>query len=167
MRADDLHMAATIDPKNRFILVTGAIDRNDATVVLRVDEIPEPGLWTVVKAEVNLTGEPWTAWQMTLGDGVALPDKGDRLLLCRQLPQAEYFGDRNAIVFSGGEVRPGEAVLKVARLVIEKGLMVMSHNRMQTEVGPDVLKEGFGMDDPKVEVEAAVRIADGSDFPVS
>ncbi len=162
MRANDLHMAASVDPKNRLVLVTGAIDQSDVTVVLRI-ELPEPGLWTLAKAEVNLTDGPWKAWQMTLGESLSIPESpSDRLLVCRQLVRARYFSDRNTVLFDDGEVRPGEAILKLARLEASEPLLVMSHNRAQS--ADDLAAEaGFGMDDPKIEIDAAVRIVEASD----
>ncbi|HEU4321608.1 MAG TPA: DUF6423 family protein [Roseiflexaceae bacterium] len=156
MRAKDLQMAATIDPVNRIILVSGGIDRNEHTIVLRVP-IPEPGLWTVIKAEVNLTDEPWTAWQITLGEGVSVPTDGNHLLMSRQFKRCKYLPERGAILFTEGEVRPGDAIFKMARLQIEHDEMVLSHNRA-TPTPKINVEDGFGETWPRIEVIAPVRI---------
>jgi hypothetical protein len=162
-------MAAVIDPRSRIIMVSGAIDRNEQTIVMRIP-VPEPGEWTVTKAEVNLTDECWTAWQITLGEGLSLAE-GDakRLLLSRQFRKCTYLPSRGAILFYDGEVRPGDAVFKMARLVVKGREIVMSHNRSlytTTPSLPYMLEHGFGDEYPKVEVIAAVRIAGENDIDV-
>ena len=42
MRSKDLFMAATIDPERRIIMVSGAIDQNEVTIVMRI-AVPEKG----------------------------------------------------------------------------------------------------------------------------
>ncbi|WP_337868154.1 DUF6423 family protein [Meiothermus sp.] len=129
LRSKDLHMAATIDMESRTIMVSGAIDVNRVTIVMRVP-IPEPGEYTLVKAETNLTDEPWLCWQITLGEGVSLPlQNPTNLLLSRQFRKAKYLADRGAILFWDGEVRPGDAIFKMARLNISGNYMILSHNR--------------------------------------
>lgn len=126
-------MGAAIDPTNKIIMVSGGIDVNAHTIVLRVD-VPEPGEYTVIKAEVNLTDEPWLAWQITLGDGTRLPSENPaNLLLARQFKRTKYLSHNNSILFYDGEVRPGDAIFKIARLEITKPKMILSHNRATPE----------------------------------
>jgi hypothetical protein len=168
MRSKDLHMAATADLKRRHVLVTGAIDQNDQNLIMRL-QLPKPGLWTFIKAEVNLTKDPWLAWQITLGENFKIPRlKKDRLVQCRQFKRAEYVPDRGALVFTDGEVRPGESVLKVFNLFVEgKSLaratgVVLAHSRMAGAADPeavlDAVAQGFGEENPSIEIEVPVHV---------
>lgn len=161
MRSKDLFMAATIDPEHRIIMVSGGIDQNEATIVLRIS-VPEPGTWTIIKAEVNLTNEAWTAWQIGLGEKIYIPsDPSQRLLLSRQFSKCKFMPERNAIMFHGGEVRPSDAIFKIARLEVETPDLSLSHSRL-VEDDPEAIeravRNGFGDDYPKIEVIAPVRI---------
>lgn len=164
MRAKDLHMAATVYPARKVVLLTGAIDTNDVTIVVRL-KLPSPGVWTVMKAETNLTKEPWAAWQVTLGEGCSLPRLTKSTTpLCRQFSRAEYQYQRGAIMFSRGEVRPGEPILKVfavqVRSVAAAGpILVVSHNRADRIPTRKEILEGFGQELPKIEVRVPVRIS--------
>ena len=71
MRAHDIHMGAAIDEKNRIILLTGCIDRNEHTIVLKL-KVPSLGDWTIIKAEVNITDQPWSGWQINIGKGATV-----------------------------------------------------------------------------------------------
>lgn len=168
MRAKDIHMAATIDPESRIIMVSGAIDRNDQTIVMRIP-VPEPGLWTIAKAEVNLTDKAWISWQITLGEGISIPTENG-LLLSRQFRQCKYMSKRHAIMFYDGEVRPGDAIFKMARLQVEGTEMALSHSRMphnsslSTQDIKAAVEHGFGDEFPKIEVYAPVRIVKPDDI---
>lgn len=166
MRAKDLHMAATIDVESRTIMVSGGIDRNDHTIVLRIP-IPEPGIWTVTKAEVNLTDKTWTAWQITLGPGVSVPtDDPTNLLMSRQFRKCKYIPERGAIMFYDGEVRPGDAIFKIARVKATGTEIVFSHSRGSDPIEGDAIQYGFGDEWPKIEVVAAVRIVQPGDIDI-
>ena len=129
MRSKDLHMAATIDLESKTIMVSGSIDVNDAIIVMRVP-VPEPGRYTLIKAETNLTDQPWCAWQIGLGDGVTLPVMNPtNMLLSRQFRKCKYNQDRASILFYDGEVRPGDAIFKMAHLDIAGPAMILSHGR--------------------------------------
>lgn len=111
MRVEELHLAAVADPARRVLLMTGAIDSTDFTIMVRM-ELPVGGLWTVIKAKTNLTNATWNHWVIFLGEQISMPAKAEeRLLFSRQFPDAAYFPDENAIVYGGGEVRPGESLL--------------------------------------------------------
>ena len=75
MRANDLHMVAAIDEKNRMVMITGGIDVNATTIVTRT-ELPSAGTWTIMKAETHLTDKTWDGWQVTLGSGITVPMEG-------------------------------------------------------------------------------------------
>ena len=187
MRSKDLFMGATVDVDKKLIMVSGGIDVNGHTIVLRVD-VPEPGEYTVVKAEVNLTDESWLAWQINLGEGTSLPaDGGADSIISRQFKNTKFLSDQNAILFWDGEVRPGDAIFKMARFNITRPKLILGHNRATVsefdfEIPdeddkehddtrpvidlPDYLEDfykqiqttGFGEDRPRIEVDAAVRI---------
>ncbi|MDG0059144.1 DUF6423 family protein [Priestia sp. P5] len=170
MRANDIHMGAAIDEKNRVILVTGCIDRNDHTIILKVP-VPSNGEWTVIKAEVNITDEPWIAWQINLGEGTTIveKDKQPELLMSKNFNNSRYLRDKNTVVFySGGEdkdkseVRPGDAILKYVKVNIENKIFTGSHNRLTSRHGASnfintMLTNGdFGKQFPKIEIIAPV-----------
>src|SRR5688572_9059968 len=103
MRAKDHHMAGSVNRKTRQVLLTGSIDQNDQDIIVRF-KMPEGGLWTFIKAEVNLSEDPWVAWMITAGEGCSIPKRAeDRLLMCRQFKKSRYLEDRGAIIFSDGE----------------------------------------------------------------
>lgn len=130
-RAKDITMAATVDTANRTVLITGAIDTNDRDILVRV-ELPETGIWRVIKAETNLTNEVWAAWQITLGEGTQiLPEVEGGTNVCQQYKKLFIDESLERFCFYEGEVRPGEPVLKQFTLKTKIPRIVMSHNRAQ------------------------------------
>ncbi|MDJ0822269.1 MAG: DUF6423 family protein [Paracoccaceae bacterium] len=155
-------MAATVDRDRQVVYVTGAIDQKHTSIVTRI-RLPESksNVWRVVKAETNLTDSSWVAWQIRLGGDCRMV-KDSKSGFSQQFRNCDYVGDRNAILFSGGEVRPGEPVLKEFEVAIgEKSELVMSHNRIAREPFEEVIREklleGFGYDEPVVEMDIPVR----------
>ena len=147
----------------RLVLVSGAIDRNGYTLVLRVP-VPSVGEWTLIKAETNLTDEPWLAWQMKLGDGVSVPttpDGSPEFLVSPSFARAVYLPRARAVVFHDGEIRPGEPILKMAHLHTSVRQICLSHSRstpLNRHEIPRMVEHGdFGADAPAIEVVAAVR----------
>jgi hypothetical protein len=129
-RAKDIVMAATVDPVRRLVLITGAIDSNKHDILVRV-ELPSAGRWRVVKAETNLTDRAWLAWQISLGEGTTVAE--DATNLCRQYSKVHVAEDRSRVTFYDGEIRPGEAILKIFELQTKLPRIVMAHNRMDEE----------------------------------
>lgn len=127
-RAKDVEMAAKIDVASRQVLVTGAIDTNEHSILVRI-ELPFAGRWHVVKSETNLTDRTWTAWQVSLGEGTTVAAGDGVQHLCRQFEKVYVPEDRSRITFYDGEVRPGEAVLKMYTLDTEVPRIVMAHGR--------------------------------------
>lgn len=122
-----MHLVATVFPQRREVLLTGSIDTNDFNINVKM-ELPDKGVWTIIKAETNLTKESWTSWVMRLGQGMKIPsDKTNQLLYSRQFNDAQYFSEYNAIVFGNGEVRPGEPVLKIYTVELESNVYTLSH----------------------------------------
>jgi hypothetical protein len=164
MRAHDIHMGAAIDEKNRIILLTGCIDRNEHSIVLKI-KVPSLGEWTIIKAEVNITDEPWTGWQINIGKGatVATTNGVPDLLMSRHFPKAQFIPEYNAVAFTGGEpVRPGDAILKYTKLDVKRHEVVLSHNRATPTTGIPVLDGTFGRDFPNIEVDVPVTYFDST-----
>lgn len=135
-------------------MVSGAIDCNEHAIVLRIP-VPESGEWTLIKAETNMT------------EGVNVPTDSSQLLLSRQFKKCKYLPERGAILFYDGEVRPGDAIFKIARLHVERDEIVLSHHRMcDPPKSIEMLEEGFGDEWPKIEVIAPVRIVQPDDLNV-
>ncbi len=159
MRSQDLHMAATIDMTSRVIMVSGAIDQDDSAIVMTIP-IPEPGAYTLVKAETNLTDSPWDMWLITLGAGVSLPTEDPtNLLLSRQFKKGQYFPEHSAIMFYDGEVRPGDAVIKIMRFNVQGNSLPLAHGKRKKKPkrndDDDILNDFIGnntfADDPNDE----------------
>jgi Family of unknown function (DUF6423) len=168
MRSRDMHMAAAIDTKRRTVMVTGGIDQNEQTLSMRID-IPEAGVWTFIKSEVNLTDDPWVAWQISLGGGCKIPiNECDRLIQCRQFEESKYFEDRGQLTFFNGEVRPGEPILKIFNVEIpqlgrfDSKIVILSHARLSKITDANAVRaaaeRGFGDDFPTLEISVPSRL---------
>lgn len=162
MRTHDIHMGAAIDEENRIILLTGSIDRNDHSIVLRIP-VPSNGEWTIIKAEVNITDEPWTGWQINIGEGASVALKGDKpeLLMSRHFANSRYLPEQNSVVFYGdAEIRPGDAILKYTKLNVINNQVELSHNRAcprhEGAINKMLKDASFGREFPKVEVDVPV-----------
>jgi len=148
-RAKDIQMAATVVARTRTILITGAIDTNEHDILVRV-ELPSAGRWQVVKAETNLTDKAWRAWQITFSAGTTVAVDDEAQNVCRQYAKLFVSDDAERLCFYDGEVRPGEAVLKLFTVHTKVPLITMAHNRPTEEedeedidypVDPDTLPE--------------------------
>lgn len=163
MRATDVHMSAAIDVEKRIVLVTGSIDTDEYQIIMRVP-LPSAGEWTLIKAETNLTNDPWIAWQMQLGEGISIPMKDGQpeLLTSRNYGYTRYIPESNSVIFHGGgeenngEVRPGEPILKFAKIETGMPEIVAAHSRMIPEELPEfdtMIRNGnFKNSYPKMEV---------------
>jgi hypothetical protein len=112
VRARDIQMAASADLRRRVLMISGAIDTNEHDIAVCF-ELPEAGRWQVIKSETNLTDQPWLAWQMTAGDDTRFVQDQQTMMVSQQYGQTFMTPDEKRIVFYDGEVRPGEAVLKL------------------------------------------------------
>lgn len=108
VRARDVQMAAVADIQNRTLMLTGAIDTNAHDINVAF-ELPTPGRWQVVKAETNLTGNSWLAWEMTTDDDTVFLDQERCMLASRQFQETFMRPDGKRVVFYNGQVRPGPA----------------------------------------------------------
>jgi hypothetical protein len=75
--------------------------------------LPEPGRWQVIKSETNLTDQTWVAIQATTDDQTTFVNDADTMVLSRQFAKSFMTPDQRRLTFYDGEVRPGEALLKV------------------------------------------------------
>jgi hypothetical protein len=105
-------MAGVADVRRRVLMISGAIDTPDHDISLCVN-LPEPGRWQVIKSETNLTDQTWLAIQATTDNESAFVNDADTLVLSRQFAKSFMTPDHRRLTFYEGEVRPGEALLKV------------------------------------------------------
>ncbi|MEJ2888615.1 DUF6423 family protein [Actinomycetospora aeridis] len=115
VRARDIQLAGVADVARRVLMITGAVDTTDHDVSVVV-ELPAAGRWTVVKAETNLTDRTWVAMQVVTGQGSTIVGGDEAPLMSRQFSRSFLTPDHTRVVFYDGEVRPGEAVLKMYSL---------------------------------------------------
>ncbi|UOZ06650.1 DUF6423 family protein [Amycolatopsis sp. WQ 127309] len=112
MRARDIQMTGTADLSRRVLMITGAIDTTDHDVSISVT-LPEPGRWQVIKAETNLTDRTWVAMQAVLDEDSTFVDDPGTAVMSPQFAKSFMTPDQRRLTFYDGEVRPGEAVLKM------------------------------------------------------
>lgn len=115
VRARDIQMAGVADLRRHVLMISGAIDTPDHDISLCVN-LPEPGRWQVIKSETNLTGQTWVAIQATTDEESTFVNDADTLVLSRQFGKSFMTPDQRRLTFYDGEVRPGEALLKIYTL---------------------------------------------------
>jgi Family of unknown function (DUF6423) len=115
VRARDVQMAGVADVRRRVLMISGAIDTPDHDLSLCVN-LPEPGRWQVIKSETNLTDQTWVAIQATTDEESVFVSDPDTMIMCRQFAKSFLTPDNRRLTFYDGEVRPGEALLKVYSL---------------------------------------------------
>lgn len=126
VRARDIQMAAVADVRRRVLMISGAVDSVDHDVSVCLN-LPETGRWQVIKSETNLTDKIWTAMQVTTDEDTQFVDDGDTMILSRQFARTFLTPDLRRLTFFDGEVRPGEAVLKVFDLECTTRRPVYAH----------------------------------------
>jgi hypothetical protein len=115
VRARDIQMAGVADVRRHVLMISGAIDTPDHDISLCVN-LPEPGRWQVIKSETNLTDQTWVAIQATTDEDSTFVNDAETLVLSRQFAKSFMTPDQRRLTFYDGEVRPGEALLKVYSL---------------------------------------------------
>lgn len=115
VRARDIQMAGVADVRRRVLMISGAIDTADHDLSLCVN-LPEPGRWQVIKSETNLTDQTWVAIQATTDEESVFVSDPDTMIMSRQFAKSFLTPDNRRLTFYDGEVRPGEALLKVYSL---------------------------------------------------
>jgi hypothetical protein len=118
VRARDIQMAGVADLRRRVLMVSGAIDVTDYDVSVAIN-LPEAGRWQIIKSETNLTDQTWVAMQVTVDEDTHFVDSGDAMVMSRQFSKSFLTPDQRRLTFYDGEVRPGEAVLKVYEIETE------------------------------------------------
>ncbi|HYN97126.1 MAG TPA: DUF6423 family protein [Pilimelia sp.] len=115
VRARDIQMAGVADVRRRVLMISGAIDTVDHDISVCVN-LPEPGRWQVIKSETNLTDKTWVAMQVATDEDTVFVDDAEAMVISRQFAKSLITPDQRRLTFYDGEVRPGEAVLKVYSL---------------------------------------------------
>lgn len=128
VRARDIQMAAVADVRRRVLMVSGAIDVIDHDVAVCIN-LPESGRWQIIKSETNLTDQTWVAMQVTTDEDTYLVNDADTMILSRQFSKTFMTPDQRRLTFYEGEVRPGEAVLKVFTVECSKRRPTYAHAR--------------------------------------
>jgi hypothetical protein len=108
-------MAGIADVRRRVLMISGAIDTTEHNISLCVN-LPEPGIWQVIKSETNLTDQTWVAIQVLTDEESSFVDDEDNAILSRQFAKTFMTPDHRRLTFYDGEVRPGESLLKTYSL---------------------------------------------------
>lgn len=109
-------------------MVSGAYDTIDHDVSISIN-LPEPGRWQVIKSETNLTDQTWVAMQATLDEDSTFVDDEDAMVVSRQFTKSFMTPDMRRLTFYDGEVRPGEALLKMYSLETNSRKPAYMHSR--------------------------------------
>ncbi|MEU5262335.1 DUF6423 family protein [Amycolatopsis sp. NPDC021455] len=132
-------MAGVADLRRRVLMISGAIDTTDHDVSVTVN-LPEPGRWQVIKSETNLTEQTWVALQVVVDEESTFVDDPESLVMSRQFSKSFMTPDQRRLTFYGGEVRPGEAVLKVYEIETTGRKPAYSYSRY-SPVATDTLEK--------------------------
>lgn len=156
MRAKDLHMAAVVDPVERTVYLTGAIDVNETRINMEID-LPAVGDWRLIKAETNLTDAAWTSWLITLGEGMRLRTGPGARLFSRQFSRTVHSNSGRSFLFFDGTVRPGEPVVKVMDIHTDTPFIMASHSRTCCEFSSAPVSEEAAKRYLEEELQSAAR----------
>lgn len=115
VRARDIQMAGVADVRRRVLMISGAIDTADHDISLCVN-LPEPGRWQIIKSTTNLTDQTWVAIQVITDEESSFVDDDENAVISRQFTKTFMTPDQRRLTFYGGEVRPGESLLKMYSL---------------------------------------------------
>jgi hypothetical protein len=121
-------MAGVADVRRRVLMISGAYDTTDHDVSVCIN-LPEPGRWQVIKSETNLTDQTWVAMQVTTDEDSHFVNDPDTMIVSRQFAKSFMTPDLRRLMFYDGEVRPGEAVLKVYTIECGKRRPVYTNAR--------------------------------------
>lgn len=128
VRARDIQMAGVADIRRRVLMVSGAIDTTDHDISLCVN-LPEPGRWTIIKSETNLTDQTWLAIQATADEESNFVNDNENAIISRQFSKSFMTPDQRRLTFYDGEVRPGESLLKMYTLETSARRPTYTHSR--------------------------------------
>lgn len=124
-------MSAVAFPSTRTIFVAGALETANRAVMVTY-ELPDSGEWTFVKTETNLSDKPWNSWIMSVDQDGEFVENPIRPNVSMQFANSMLSDDGKRLGFYGGEVRPGEAILKQFTIVAPSRRFYMSHGRRHT-----------------------------------
>ncbi|MCB5165803.1 DUF6423 family protein [Streptomyces bambusae] len=132
-------MAGVADIRRHVLMISGAIDTVDHDVSVCIN-LPEPGRWQIIKSETNLTDRTWVAMQATTDEDSVFVDDAEHLVMSRQFSKSFITPDQRRLTFHGGEVRPGEAVVKMYSLETTSRRPVYAYSRYSPVVtdSPDM-----------------------------
>jgi Family of unknown function (DUF6423) len=128
VRARDIQMAGVADIRRRVLMISGAIDAVDYDVSVSIN-LPEAGRWQIIKSETNLTNQTWVAMQVTTDEDTHFVGDSDAMVMSRQFAKTFLTPDMRRLTFFDGEVRPGEAVLKVFEIETDNRRPAYAHAR--------------------------------------
>jgi hypothetical protein len=145
-------VVAVINRSKQQIKVNGIISDNENTITVNIQDVPN-GKFTIIKNELNDTGETWRGWEIVFGPNTKVPP--DSTFSSNYLKKVTLVPERNAIVFHGGEVPPGKKLIKSFQIehfdtISTTSILSMSHNRITTEPTPEMIQNGFPIK-PKVD----------------
>lgn len=109
-------------------MISGAIDTTDHDISLCVN-LPEPGRWTIIKSETNLTDQTWLAIQATADEESNFVNDTENAIISRQFSKSFMTPDQRRLTFYDGEVRPGESLLKMYTLETSARRPTYTHSR--------------------------------------
>lgn len=128
VRARDIPMTAIANVARKLLLISGAVDATDHDVSMSIP-LPAPGRWTVVKAETNLTDQTWVAMQITTDEDTTFVNDSETMISSCQFAKTFMTPDARRLTFYQGEVRPGEAAVKMFDLECTSGRPTYAHAR--------------------------------------
>lgn len=128
VRARDIPMNAIANVQRKLLLISGAVDATDHDVSMSIP-LPAPGRWTIVKAETNLTDQTWVAMQITTDEDTTFVNDTDTMISSTQFAKTFMTPDLRRLTFYQGEVRPGEAAVKMFDLEAASGRPTYAHAR--------------------------------------
>jgi hypothetical protein len=128
VRARDIPMSAVANVARRLLLISGAVDATEHDVSMSIS-LPAPGRWQVIKAETNLTDQTWVAMQITTDEDTTFVNDTETLIASTQFSKTFMTPDLRRLTFYDGEVRPGEAAVKIFDLEAAGGRPTYAHAR--------------------------------------
>jgi len=112
VRARDIQMAGVADLRRRVLMISGAIDTTEHDLAISVN-LPEAGRWQVIESATNLTDKTWIAMQAATDENSVFVNDAETIYISRQFAKSFMTPDQRRLTFYDGEVRPGEALLKM------------------------------------------------------
>lgn len=128
VRARDIPMSAVAHLGRRLLMISGALDATDHDISISIG-LPAPGRWQIVKSETNLTDQTWVAMQITTDDDTTFVNDSGSVIASTQFGRTFMTPDQRRLTFYDGEVRPGEAAMKIFDLECSGDTPAYAHAR--------------------------------------